>query len=766
MIASTANFQAALAAFRNGILSAIVTIDGYGKVFTNQATGVANQVPWLKDFDDCSTSINDLDGGADQMSLSFTVMDRLGLVTADFPSFTFEGKKVTVQLGLPGLAQTDYVTLFTGFIETVASTNANADYYFTCVDISAQLASVIYPVGDNGQPIGGNNIKTLLAHPLDLLLNILGSQVGLNQIADPDGVDGKWSVDASVIYSPTGGVVSGGKWTYTGTGAASGFHLPQSATFPVTPGQKVIFSAYCDASKVTLGTATWQLYDPTIVTNYAALFFGVGVNGQLSTTFIVPPGVTQMKCICDTSNCTVTAGQPVIWSNPQLSVVGKDQYYDITKIRAYRDGIFAGLQFQFHLTQSVAAADFIKQQILKPLGGYLWVNSLGAISVNFFYPLSTPTAVATLGPAVFDMIPEAEQLDIINTVQFQFDKDDATSNSSGNYLAVDTELYQTSITKYGTQFGEQVIQADGLRSGFQGFFIARMVSRMVFGRYGLKNLKFDQNASDSLWSTCLLEPGDVVALTHPSIPDRVAGVMGITGKLFEIINRTFKFSSGLMNFTMIDASYLSNIGLFKISPDGTSNYNLLNAPSDFGNAAWTNGGATVTSNTDTAPDGTLTADTLTDSSAVAFSSVAQNATIPADGQTYEVVLFLKKTTAATNTVGLNVNNQSGNVSFPRINTNSGIATGTGVTVTSVGAFWRVSVILTNPGTWTTLGFSFQPATGTNSGNNPGTPDAASTTGSCVASGACIRKIADNNTFMYLCNDLDQYSDGDAAHVLG
>jgi hypothetical protein len=429
VIAATTNFKNALAVFRSGKILFLITIAGYSKVFTNYKSGVGGQVDWIVSMDDCATSISDLNGGASQISFAFTVQDRLGAITADFPGFTFEGKQITLQMGLPGLAQVDFVTLFTGNVDTVASVNANNDYYFTCNDISAVLSQVIYLNGDSGLPISSTNPKTLLAHPLDLLLNILSVQVGL----------------------------------------AGGF-------------------------------------------------------------------------------------------------------IDTTKIQAYRDGIFSGLQFQFKLTSSVAAADFIKAQLLKPLGGYLWVNSLGQVTVNFFSPLTVPAAIATLGPNVWVNIPEAEQLDIINTVQFQFDKDDSSANSSGNYLAVDTEIYGPSITKYGTQFGEQVIQADGIRSGFQGFFTARMVSRMIFGRYGLKNLKFDQSAPDSIWQTCLLEPGDIVAVTHPQIPDRVAGVVGITGKLFEIMNRSFLFSTGRMNLTMIDASYLSVFGLFKIAPNGTADY--------------------------------------------------------------------------------------------------------------------------------------------------------------------------------------------------
>lgn len=428
MITATTNFNNALAAFRSGQILIMVTIASYFRVFTNYPSGIGGQLPWIASIDTLSTQVHDLDGGADQSTVFFNVQDHGGVITSDFPSFIFEGKLVTIQMGLPGLAQADFVTVFTGYIDTVASDNGNQEYVFNCSDVSAKLSQVVYLFGDTGSPTDSNNPKTVLGHPLDILLDILSVKIGL----------------------------------------AAGL-------------------------------------------------------------------------------------------------------IDTTKIQAYRDGPFSGTTFSFRLTQSVAAADFIKQQILKPLGGYLWVNSLGKITVNFFTPLVAPTPVFTLGKDSWVNIPGAEQVDMVNTVQVQFDKDDSTSTGSGNYLAQDTNLYSPSVSAYG-QFGEQVIQADGLRSGFQGFFTARMVARMIFGRYGLKNIKFDQNAAESIWSTCLIEPGDVVAVTHPNIPNRKTGVIGLTNALFEILDRKFDFTQGRMTFTMIDASFLGFIGAFQIAPNGTANY--------------------------------------------------------------------------------------------------------------------------------------------------------------------------------------------------
>lgn len=431
MITATSNYNTALAAFSaagGGKLIYRIDIAGYSRVFTNYDDATSGHYDWLGTIDNLSITLSDLDGGANQTALGFIVQDVGNAITSDFPSFVFEGKLVTIKQGFVGLAYSDFITVFTGYIDTVASQNSNTEYYFSCSDLTAKLTQVVFTIGDSGKPTDSNNIKTLNGHPLDLMLDILETECGLTS------------------------------------------------------------------------------------TNV-----------------------------------------------------------DETKIEAYRDGPFDGVNFLFRLSAGVAALDFIKNQLLKPLGGYLWVNGAGKITVNFFYPLTGPVAVQTLGAGDWTSIPSAEQTDMVNTVQFHFDKDDSSSQATGNALSQLTELYQPSVDLYG-QYGEHVIDADGMRSAFQGFLISKITARLIFLRYGFKNLKFDQSAADSQMSTILLEPGDLVSVTHSQIPDRQAGTMGITSKLFEILSKTFNFTEGLCTYTMIDASYLSSFGFFKIAPDGTLNH--------------------------------------------------------------------------------------------------------------------------------------------------------------------------------------------------
>jgi len=76
--------------------------------------------------------------------------------------------------------------------------------------------------------------------------------------------------------------------------------------------------------------------------------------------------------------------------------------------------------------------------------------------------------------------------------------------------------------------------------------------------------------------------------------------------------------------------------------------NLLTYSEQFDNAAWTNVGTpTVTANTTLAPDGTTTADTINDSSAVESQGRRQTITIPASTTiTYTGSVYILKTSGA------------------------------------------------------------------------------------------------------------------------
>jgi len=158
----------------------------------------------------------------------------------------------------------------------------------------------------------------------------------------------------------------------------------------------------------------------------------------------------------------------------------------------------------------------------------------------------------------------------------------------------------------------------------------------------------------------------------------------------------------------------------------------------------------VTSNTDVAPDGATTADTITDDNAAAFEGRQQVFTVANDSLPHVFFIFVKKTTAATNTFGFNLSLSGGTgvASTPRLNTNSGVvSSGFDTQAISVGNYWLfVSRVTNNTTGNTTLTLSVYPASGTNSGSNPGADDVAAQ-GSAVVWGAQLEKAAFRSSYI-------------------
>lgn len=411
----------------------LITIQDYERSFSNRPTNVEGQFPWITAIDDLTITVSDLDGGADLGQLVFHVQDREGLITADFPTFTFEGKKVILRTGFVGMRQADFATLFVGLITQIDSDNNNTEYIFTCSDIRQELTQVIYKVSDDGAtPTDSSNPRTVNGHPLDILLAILQTEIGL---------------------------------------------------------------------------------DPTAI--------------------------------------------------------------DVAGISNLRDLVYSGTQFLFKITSPPAAKDFIENELMKPLGAYLWPNSLGQICVKSFYP-QLQLVPMQLNPKNILGTPIAEQTQLVNTISVRFDQD-----SDGKFFAESIQQYAPSTQKYGL-FGQQIIESAGMRSGFQGFYLAGLTAFLIFLRYGMKSLLIGENNEfEALWTACILEPGDQVLLSHPKVPDRSQGIMGLSSRLMEVMDRTYHFKSATVQLKLLDLSSISLFQITRIAPSGEGAFTTV-SPVDQG----------------------------------------------------------------------------------------------------------------------------------------------------------------------------------------
>lgn len=420
MITAHSSFNTENAKLAKRIIVAL-EIDGYDRVFTNYNTGVADHYPWITEVGDLSWEVSALDGTSSLNDLNVTVLDRGRAILADLPGVTLEGKVCRLKTGFPGMSYANFVTLFTGYVDSVPTSEGNNCFQFICKDSRQNLKQLIYTIGDDGQPTDTDHPKTVIGHPLDIAISVFDS-LGLT-LAD----------------------------------------------------------------------------------------------------------------------------------------------YDYNKLIRYRDEIFGGMQFDFTITSPPEGKAWLESQIFKPLGGYLRVTNLGVLTPQFFTPLAgtiTPALALTRDNLVG--IPDMEQADLVNVVQYKMDK------SGDSYLFEWVVQDSDSVAKYGQQ-GINTIEADGVKSAFQGVFTAELTAEAVFGRFGDKNPRF---SATGLWSTCLLELGDLPPVTHNLMPNRAAGTLGLTDALFEIEGMSLNFMEGTVRFSLVDAGYLQAFGAYRIAPDDVPAWTL------------------------------------------------------------------------------------------------------------------------------------------------------------------------------------------------
>lgn len=143
----------------------------------------------------------------------------------------------------------------------------------------------------------------------------------------PNSTWGTWSFGGgSIVIGSANGdfTVGNGTLTYVGTGATSpngGFY---SRTVTVVPGTTYTVSGQIDATNVSAASP----YGPPELGVYNASNFGIpyawpvatfGQAGLVSQTFTIPTGVTQIVVVQYLKGAIVTAGQPLTWSNIQLT---------------------------------------------------------------------------------------------------------------------------------------------------------------------------------------------------------------------------------------------------------------------------------------------------------------------------------------------------------------------------------------------------------------------------------------------------------------
>ena len=153
-------------------LIVLFTIQGYPRIFSTQPMQQPNIFPWISQGNagKLTMSVNDLDGSSNTSDVSITVLDINRLITQDLQNgAVFEGSPCTIQVGFPGMPQSQFITLMTLIVDHIDLANQNTSYKITLRDNSLLMQQFAFTVADNGFPTGNNHLATVYGSPMDIL---------------------------------------------------------------------------------------------------------------------------------------------------------------------------------------------------------------------------------------------------------------------------------------------------------------------------------------------------------------------------------------------------------------------------------------------------------------------------------------------------------------------------------------------------------------------------------------------------------------------
>jgi hypothetical protein len=219
--------------------------------------------------------------------------------------------------------------------------------------------------------------------------------------------------------------------------------------------------------------------------------------------------------------------------------------------------------FQFALTKSFQAKQFLETEIFKPSGLYQVVLPNGQLSLRCMRPPAAgATPVFTFTESNLVDFPKWERQPIVNQAIWQFD----ASSGGGGYANYETFLEATSISLYGQ--GQQFsVDSSGLRTELGAFGYTQWVTGRLFRRFSGTDGAIKGGAPlltlRAMLMTLPVWLGDYVALTHTKMPDITTGNLGVMNRIYEVIDRQPDYANGTMQYKLLDTGLTGQPAAFQ-----------------------------------------------------------------------------------------------------------------------------------------------------------------------------------------------------------
>lgn len=217
-----------------------------------------------------------------------------------------------------------------------------------------------------------------------------------------------------------------------------------------------------------------------------------------------------------------------------------------------RDQLLGDYDVEFFHNESVKARTFFEKEIY-PLGFFPFVNGAGKIGIRTFAPQG-PEVLVPIRLEKEHMVgfPKWRRLfkDHFNRVVVFGDHNPVKSDFE-ELVTVEDTTDQTATN----ETGELKIESRGLRSNvrtFDGIELAREIAFRQLRRWLKGPIEVEV---ELLFTKRLIQIGDVVEVSHPALPDTVAGSRGLVRELYEVIRTTHNFEKGIVKLLLFNQGF-------------------------------------------------------------------------------------------------------------------------------------------------------------------------------------------------------------------
>jgi len=219
--------------------------------------------------------------------------------------------------------------------------------------------------------------------------------------------------------------------------------------------------------------------------------------------------------------------------------------------------------FLFILSEAFEAKQFLEGEVFKAAGVYPVIDNTGQISLRAFRPPAAgPMAAYTFDVDNMIVLPEIDRMPIVNEIIFRIDQDEQGYQNELIYIDA------TSVSTYG-RAGRHIIESKGLRTVLGAQWFCEEVANRLFRRFAGTPAALRGGAPVARIEAFLLTApvwvGDYVAVTHPLMPDLLTGALGVTDRLYEVIDREPDFARGRMQYKLLDTGLTGLEGAYEFA---------------------------------------------------------------------------------------------------------------------------------------------------------------------------------------------------------